>query len=213
MFAGQAQQQGETVMLQGAVHEPGFELGRVPGRGLTEAEVTPDQSEVLCPRLAPPAVPLQLVRGDVELPRPRRRRPPRGRCSGRRGRSPGSGARRVGGRTPGGWRPRSVRGIWAAVGAGEGEVGVEVAGDDLGWEAVEPLAFRVAEEPDGHGGLLRGRPPGVLANEGFREDPGDAATATPNPGFSILENPSRNGFLGIVRLRWVSRKPGGGTAC
>jgi hypothetical protein len=32
------------------------------------------------------------------------------RCSGRRGRSPGSGACRVAGRTPGGWRPRSCEG-------------------------------------------------------------------------------------------------------
>src|SRR4051794_9224289 len=30
----------------------------------------------------------------------------------------------------------------------EGEFPVEVVGDDLGWEAVEPLAFRVGEEPD-----------------------------------------------------------------
>src|SRR5262249_52302614 len=37
-----------------------------------------------------------------------------------------------------------------------------------------------------------------------------AVTTTSNPGFSILEISSRNGFLGIVRLRWVSRKPGGG---
>jgi hypothetical protein len=29
----------------------------------------------------------------------------------------------------------------------------------LGGEAVEPLAFRVGEEPDGNGRLLRGAPP------------------------------------------------------
>jgi hypothetical protein len=40
-----------------------------------------------------------------------------------------------------------------AVGTGEGEVDFGVAGDNLGGEAVEPLALRVAEEPGGHGGL------------------------------------------------------------
>jgi hypothetical protein len=40
--------------------------------------------------------------------------------------------------------------------AGEGEVGLDVGGDDLGGEAIEPRAFRVAKEPGGHGGLLRG---------------------------------------------------------
>jgi hypothetical protein len=41
----------------------------------------------------------------------------------------------------------------------------------------------------------------------------DATAAMPDPSFSILESPSRNGFLGIVRLRWVSRKPEGATGC
>jgi hypothetical protein len=41
----------------------------------------------------------------------------------------------------------------------------------------------------------------------------DVTMATPDPGLLILEIPSRNGFLGIVRLRWVSRKPKGGTIC
>jgi hypothetical protein len=43
--------------------------------------------------------------------------------------------------------------------------------------------------------------------------PRDAATARPDPGFSILEKSSRNGFLGIVRVGWVSRKPKGKAAC
>jgi hypothetical protein len=67
MFAGQAQQQGGAVVLQGAVHEPAFELGQVTGRGLAEAEVTPDQPEVLRPCLTPSAITRQLARGDVNL--------------------------------------------------------------------------------------------------------------------------------------------------
>ena len=51
---------------------------------------------------------------------------------------------------------RGCGGNLPAVGAREGEVGLDVAGEDLGGEAVEPLALRVAEEADGHGGLLRG---------------------------------------------------------
>ena len=39
VLAGQPQEQGGTVVLQGAVHEPAFEPGQVAGRGLAEAEV------------------------------------------------------------------------------------------------------------------------------------------------------------------------------
>ena len=53
MVAGQAQQQGGSVVLQGAIHEPGFELGQVAGRSLAEAEVIADLPEVLGARLAP----------------------------------------------------------------------------------------------------------------------------------------------------------------
>jgi hypothetical protein len=52
----------------------------------------------------------------------------------------------------------------------EGEIGEDIAPGDLGREAVEPLAFGVGQEPDGHGGLLRGGlAPGLLANDRFRE--------------------------------------------
>ena len=57
VLAGQPQEQGGPVVLQGAVHEPGLEPGQVAGRGLAEAEVAPDLPEVLRPRLSPPAVP------------------------------------------------------------------------------------------------------------------------------------------------------------
>jgi hypothetical protein len=97
---------------------------------------------------------------------------------------------------------RACLGDLPAIRAGESEVGLDVAGDDLRGKAVEPLAFRVAEEPDGHGRLLPGNGrPGILANEGLRESSTDAITTTPKPGFSILEIFSRNRFLGIVRVR------------
>jgi hypothetical protein len=49
-------------------------------------------------------------------------------------------------------------------------VGLDVAGDDLGREAVEPLAFRVAEEPDGLGDLLQGLlAPWFSQTKGFQE--------------------------------------------
>ena len=69
VLAGQAQEQGGSVVLQGTLHEPAFEPGQVAGRGLAEAEVLADLPEVLGPRLPPAAVPRQLARGDVELPR------------------------------------------------------------------------------------------------------------------------------------------------
>jgi hypothetical protein len=51
---------------------------------------------------------------------------------------------------------RACSGDLPAIRTGVSEVGLDVAGDYLRGKAVEPLAFRVAEEPDGHGGLLRG---------------------------------------------------------
>ncbi len=155
MFASQAQQQGWTVMLEGAVHEPAFELGQVSGRGLVEAEVTPDLPEVFRPRLAASAIPPQIARSDVELLR--HERDDRLGDGAQVVRAEAQEAERaelegepetVGGRS-GAWDLSMVR-------TGQGEVGLDVAGDDLGGEVVEPLAFRLGEEPDGHGGLLRG---------------------------------------------------------
>src|SRR5438552_18522296 len=67
MVAGQAQQQGEGVVLQDAIHEPGFELGQVSGRSLAGAEAIADLPEVLGSRLAPSPLPSQFGRCDVEL--------------------------------------------------------------------------------------------------------------------------------------------------
>jgi hypothetical protein len=41
-----------------------------------------------------------------------------------------------------------------AVCLGEGEERDQVGVDNLRWKAIEPLAFRLAEEPDGHDDLL-----------------------------------------------------------
>jgi len=103
------------------------EDGQVIGCGLAEAEVTPDLPEVLRPRLAASAIPRQLARGDVELLRH-------------------EGDDRVGGgsqvvraeaqeaeRAELQGEPQAVGGRGRAgdlgvVRAGEGEVGIEVAG-------------------------------------------------------------------------------------
>src|SRR5262249_13836762 len=69
VLTGRPQEQRGPVVLQGAVYEPGLEPGQVAGRGLAEAEVAPNLPEMLRPRLSPPAVPRQLARGDVDLPR------------------------------------------------------------------------------------------------------------------------------------------------
>ena len=155
VLAGQAQKQGGSVVLQGSLHEPGFEPGQVAGGGLAEAEVAPDLPEVLRPRLPPLAVPRQLARGNVELPRHEGdddfgggadvvgAEAKEAECAELEGEPQAVGGRGRPGELP-------------AVGPREGEVGLDVAGDDLGGESVEPIAFRVAEEPDGHGGLLRG---------------------------------------------------------
>src|ERR1700722_14929056 len=123
-----------------------------------EAKVAADLPEVLCPRLAPLAIPRQLARRDVELPRhvgddrfgdgaqvirAEAKESKRAELEGEPQALGGRGGR---GELPGG-------------GGGGGEVSVEVAGDNRGGEPVEPLAFHVAEEPDRHGGLLRGRSP------------------------------------------------------
>ncbi|MFO0951182.1 MAG: hypothetical protein U0835_08525 [Isosphaeraceae bacterium] len=141
-------------MLQGAFPEPAFELGQVAGRGLAEAEVAADQPEVLRPGLPPPAVPRQLTGGDVELPRDEgddrlgsgaqvvRAEAEEAERAELEGETQAVGRR---------GRPRDL----PAVGAGEGEVCLDVAGEDLGGETVEPRAFRVAEEADGNGVLLR----------------------------------------------------------
>ena len=106
VLAGQAQEQGGAVVLQGAVHEPAFEPGQVAGRGLAEAEVAAGSAGGAPSASAPAGRTAPARPGRRRVAAPRRRRPPRGRCSGRRGRSRGSGARRAGGRTPGGWRAR-----------------------------------------------------------------------------------------------------------
>ena len=118
-------------MFQGALHEPVLDLSQVAGRGLSEAEVTADQPEVLRPRLSPSAVPPQFTRGEVKLPRhegddrlggcgqvvgaeaeetKRTELESEPQAVGRRG------------------RPRDL----PAVCAGEGEVGLDVGGDDPG---------------------------------------------------------------------------------
>ena len=163
-------------------------LGQVAGRGLAEAEVTADLPEVLRPRLPPPAVPRQLARGDVELPR-------------HEGDDRlGGGAQVVGAEAQEAERaelegePQAVGGRGRpgdlpAVRAGEGEVGLDVAGDDLGGEAVEPLAFRVAEEPDGHGGLLRGTAARGSRKRRFPRRPGDVGHGDAKSGHSASRKP------------------------
>ena len=134
--------------------------------------------------LAPPAIPRQLARGDVELPR----------HVG--GDDLGDGAQVVGAEAQEAERaelqgePQAVGGRGrardlGAVGAGEGEVGLDVAGDDLGGEAVEPLAFRVAEEPDGHGDLLRGR--SSRGSRKLRPCSGRRSRGVGRPTFAWLE--------------------------
>src|SRR5262249_59342369 len=91
-----------------------------------------------------------------------------------------------------------------AVGAGEGEVALDVAGDDLGGEAVKPLASRVAGESMGTATSSEEGSPRASQKRRVSRSPKGAATATSNPGISIHETPSRDGFLGIVGLRWVS---------
>ncbi len=199
VLAGQPQEQGGSVVLQGALHEPVLDLSQIAGRGFAEAEVTADQPEVLRPRLPPAAVARQLARGVVELPRDE-------------GDDRLGGAAQVVGaeaeeteRTELEGEAQAVgrrgrRGDLSAVHAGEGEVDLDVAGEDLRGEAVEPRAFRVAEEPDGHGDLLRGRSSGVLAEEGFREGPGFGRPTSPGRGILLLENQPRNRLLTSLRV-------------
>jgi hypothetical protein len=139
-------------------------------------------------RLAPSPVPSQFVGCDVELLRQEG-----DDCLGNGAQIVGAEAREaVRAELQG--EPRAVGGRGrardlGAVRAGQGEVGLDVAGSDLGWKAVEPLAFRVAEEPDGHGGLLRGAPPRGFSQTNVSEKTRYVGATDTKPSRSACRKP------------------------
>jgi hypothetical protein len=67
LLAGELEEQGRSVMLQGPLDEPALEGPQVPGAGLAEAEVLQDVLEVSSPGLGPLAVLAEASRIDTEL--------------------------------------------------------------------------------------------------------------------------------------------------
>jgi len=153
VFAGQTQQQRGPVMFQGTVQEPPFELRQGAGRDLVEVQVTLDLAQVLGACLAPPGIVLQLVGRNVEL------LGHEGNDSLRSGGQVIGTEAEIAERAKLQGKPQAVGGgrvpgELGTVGLGEGEEGDQIGVDDLRREAVEPLAFGFAEEPDGHADLL-----------------------------------------------------------
>jgi hypothetical protein len=79
---------------------------------------------------------------------------------------------------------------------GEGEERDQVGVDDLRWKAIEPLAFRLAEEPDRHDDLLLRRSAWMIrqmmsasASGNCKETVGFEKAVRRDGGWSVSQRP------------------------